>query len=384
LKKNAENTSCVFSDAIDTNALLWNSSLQGNTYQLLRPIKSYWADSETTNFQAQEKTRQAAPFTPSSRFAVGRPPSETESMNTHYSFAPVVITVALLCQPVAGQEQTAAPAVEEATAVVGTPEPEDIAEASLGTRTFIPHTLEVPPFTPPPPPVVKRLPYVRVDASITSLSKNGRTLTLQRGEPSTEPDLPPPPPPPPYVEPRVPTPEEIARRIWHLRHNFNFGATVFDHKISVVNWTDPISLVRYEAVCGFDIGLLAGVGDFVHKGGKYNLFLLHSHFDTTRMRRVASQWNLKIPDVAPGEILITRGDVNDSAAIAPMTVIKEIIEAETPRLLAYQAARQTHAAAAAAWHAANPPIPRDETFILRPHRGSRYLPANKPTQPADQ
>jgi hypothetical protein len=237
-------------------------------------------------------------------------------------------------------------------------------------------------FTPPPPPIVKSLPTVRVEAAVSSLSKNGRTLTLQRGEPSTEPDLPPPPPPPPYLEPRDPTPEEIAKRIWHQRHNLNFGATVFDHKISVITWTDQISLVRYEAVCGFDIGLLAGVGEFVHKGEKYSLFMLHSDFDTTRMRRVASQWNLKIPDVAPGEIRFTRGDIEDSAATAPMTVIKEIIAAETPRLLVHQAAREAHAAASNAWHAANPPIARDETFILRPHRGSRYLPASKPTQPA--
>jgi hypothetical protein len=238
-------------------------------------------------------------------------------------------------------------------------------------------------FTPPPPPVVKRLPAVRVEASVTSLSENNRTLTLQRGEPSTEPDLPPPPPPPPHVEPREPTPEELVNRIWHQRHDFNFGATVFDHKTSLINWTDPISLVRYEAVCGFDIGLLAGVGNFVHKGEEYGLFMMHSHFDTTHLRRVAYHWNLQIPDVAPGEILFTHGDTNDSAAIAPMTVIKEIIAAENPRLLAYQVAREIHAAASAAWHAANPPIPRDETFILRPHRGSRYLPATRPIQTAE-
>jgi hypothetical protein len=28
---------------------------------------------------------------------------------------------------------------------------------------------------------------------------------------------------------------------------------------------------------------------------------------------------------------------------------------------------------AAAWAKAHPPVPRDETFIFRPHRGSRYL-----------
>lgn len=259
---------------------------------------------------------------------------------------------------------------------------DNIADAALGKRTFIPHALKVQPFTPPPAPVVKRLPAIRVDAVVTHRSKNARTITLQRGEASTEPDLPPLPPPPPYVEPQEPTPEEISQRIWQQRHNLNLGATIYDHKISVVNWTDQISLVHYEAVCGFDIGLLAGVGNFVHKGEVYSLFLMHSNCDTTKERQFADQWQPKIPDVAPGEILITRGDVKDTAATAPMTVVNEIIAAEIPRLLPYQAARTTYQTASAAWNAAHPPILRDETFILRPHRGSRYLSSETPKQPA--
>ena len=248
-------------------------------------------------------------------------------------------------------------------------------------RTLIPHPLEVPPFTPPPPPVVKRLPAVRVDSAVTVLSKDAHTLSLQRGEPSTEPDLPPPTPPPPYVEPHEPTAEEKAQRIWQHRHNLNLEATVYDHAISVVNWTDQESLVQYEAVCGFDIGLLAGVGDFVHKGEEYRLFLMHSDFNTAAVRRLASQWDLPIPDVAQDEILITRGDRNAAAATAPITVVKEIIAVEKPRLYRFQAARTAFFKASAAWYAAHPPIPHDETFILRPHRGSRYLPAAKPTEP---
>jgi hypothetical protein len=256
------------------------------------------------------------------------------------------------------------------------------ADASLGKRTFIPHALKVQPFTPPPPPVVKRLPAVRVDAAVAHLSKNSRTLTLHRGEASTEPDLPPPPPAPPYVAPQEPTPEEIAQRIWQHRHDLNLGATIYDHRISVVNWTDQETLVRYEAVCGFDIGLLAGVGGFIHNGEDYGLFLMHSDFDTTWERRLTKDWQLEVPEVAPGEIIITRGELKDAAAIAPMTVVKEIIAAELPRLLAYQAARTTYFAASAAWHAAHTPILRDETFILRPHRGSRYLPGTKSITPA--
>jgi hypothetical protein len=238
------------------------------------------------------------------------------------------------------------------------------------------------PFTPPPPPVVKRLPALRVDAATTHFSKNSRTITIQRGEASTEPDLPPPPPAPPYCKPHAPTPEEIARRIWHHRHNFNLGATIYDHKFSVVNWTDQETLVRYEAVCGFDIGLLAGVGDFIHNGESYSFFLMHSDFDTTWVLRLSRRWQPEVPEVALGEVLITQGDVKDTTATAPMAVIKEIIAAETPRLLRYQAARKTYFAASAAWYAAHPPILRDETFVLRPHRGSHYLSEPKSIEPA--
>ncbi len=138
-------------------------------------------------------------------------------------FLPVSLALLGGLLPLPGQEKT------ESQLNVGIPDPieeesqsepapdlqDDIAaDASPGKRTFIPHALEVQPFTPPPPPVVKRLPAVRVDAAVTHLSKNSRTLTLQRGEASTEPDLPPPPPAPPYVEPHEPTPEEVAQRIW--------------------------------------------------------------------------------------------------------------------------------------------------------------------------
>ncbi len=245
-------------------------------------------------------------------------------------------------------------------------------------RAYIPHSLEVPVFRPPAPPVEKRIPAMRVDSAVTVPTKNSRSLTILRGEASTLPDLPPPPPAPPKVEPRDPTPEEIARRIWHHRHDLNFGATIYDHKISVINWTDQVSLVRYEAVCGFDIGLLAGVGTFVHSGEKYSFSLMHSHYDTTWERRLTRRWKIAVPEVNPGEIRITKGDAEDAIAIAPLTIIKEIIAAETPRLLVYQAKRETYFAASAAWHKANPVQPRDETIWLKPHRGSRYLTNPRP------
>ena len=86
--------------------------------------------------------------------------------------------------------QTEAPASDEpavtdtASEAVPSLPAQDVAATA---RTFIPSSLGVPLFTPPPPPVVKRLPAVRVDAAVTLLSKNARTLTLQRGEASTAP-----------------------------------------------------------------------------------------------------------------------------------------------------------------------------------------------------
>ncbi len=309
----------------------------------------------------------------------------------------VLVAIMVLAAPVRSQEQDgpALPAIEGGPAQPDSPtsgEPaitdtQNEAAPPLGVhqdkaaRTFIPGSLQVPPFTPPVPPPRKVVQPIRIDASVTVPTKNSRTLTIQRGEPSTKPDLPPPPPPPPFVQPTPLTPEQIARQIWERRHNLTLGATIYDHKVSVVNWTDPETLTHYEAVCGFDIGLLAGVGGLVHKGENYRIFLIHSHFSTAAARRLTSQWLPKLPMVAQGQIVVIHGDPTDQVATTPMSVIKDIIAAEEPRLLAFQAARETYFAASAAWHAAHPPIPRDQTFILRPHRGSRYLPATQPTKP---
>lgn len=256
----------------------------------------------------------------------------------------------------------------------------DSNDAEPSIQTFIPSALEVLVFNPPPPPVAKRLPSVRVNAAVTYLSKNNRLLTLQRGEASTEPDLPAPPPPAPVIEPTEPTPEQIERRLWQLRHTFDFGATVYDHKVSEVSWTDRETLVRYEAVCGFDIGLLAGIGSFVHKDESYSFYLMHSDVDTTILRKIPSYYHLKIPQVPEGEILITQGDPTDKIAIIHMSILRDVIALEKPRLLTYQIERKAYFAASAAWEAAHPPIPRDETFILRPHRGSHYLQVTQPAK----
>ena len=87
---------------------------------------------------------------------------------------PILFSIALLAVSPAIAQETAgvAPATGQPFDTVTEPETnpslsDDFDEAPLGNRTFIPHALEVRPFTPPPPPVVKRLPAVRVDAAVS-------------------------------------------------------------------------------------------------------------------------------------------------------------------------------------------------------------------------
>jgi hypothetical protein len=239
-------------------------------------------------------------------------------------------------------------------------------------RTYIPHALEVRPFVPPVPAPPKVLPNVRVDAAVTMKQSNSKTLTILRGEASTLPDIPLPPVVVP-TEPRELTADDLARMKYQRRHNLNYGATVYDHKISQIQWTDTETHESYQAICGFDVGLLAGVGRFVHHEETYGFSLMHGDINTTAIRRIARANAYKIPEVPAGEIYITCGNPDDAEAVAPLFIIKDLIATEKSRLEAFQAARQIYAQESAAWYAAHPPIPKDETFLLRPHRGSRYL-----------
>lgn len=246
-------------------------------------------------------------------------------------------------------------------------------DLETSARTFIPDSLEVPAFNPPAPVVREPLPSIRIDAAATIPSKSGTTLTLQRGEASTLPDIPPPPPPEAASPPHELTAEDHARIAYQRNHSLYLGATVYDHKVSQVQWTNQEAGEIYQAFCGFDIGLLAGIGSFVRDGETYSVFLLHSDFDTTEIPRAFSESLPRIPEIAPGQILITQGDSKNPAAAVPLHYIRDLIAAEKERLLAYQSARIQQQNEAAAWAKAHPPVPRDETFIFRPHRGSRYL-----------
>jgi hypothetical protein len=236
--------------------------------------------------------------------------------------------------------------------------------------TYITDSLEVRKFTPPAPPVQKELLQIRIDFSVTVPSEKSRTLTIQRGEASTAADIPPPVKLAPSNPPRELTSDELAELKWHRQHSIHLGATIYDHKTSQVHWTDQETGKTYQAWCGFDVSLLAGLGGFVHKGESYQLLLMHSSVDSGRFHRIAGK-NLDIPEISPGQILVTQGNTSD--ALGTLQVVQEVIAAEKERLLAYQSGRTQYQREAAEWERAYPTIPRNETFILRPHRGSRYL-----------
>jgi len=247
-------------------------------------------------------------------------------------------------------------------------------------RTYIPDTLAVPEFTPPPPAVPKELPHIRIDSSVTVPSENAdTTITLQRGEPSIVPDLPPPAKPAPSPPPRELTAAELAELKWQRQHTLNLGATIYDHKTSQIHWTDQETGKSYQAWCGFDVSLLAGLGNFVHKGESYQFMLMHSSVDTEKFNKIANK-DLAIPEISAGQILVTHGNAADPAAIAPIRVIQVVITSEKERLVAYQSAREKYQQESAEWQKAHPPVPRNETFILRPHRGSRYLAGDQTEQ----
>ncbi len=249
--------------------------------------------------------------------------------------------------------------------------------AASDSRTYIPHTLEVPDFVPPAPPVEKKVPAMRVDSSVTVPTKSSRTLTIIRGEASTLPDLPLPVVSKPQAA-RELTPEQIERaRIWR-RHQLNLGATIYDHKFSQVRWQHSDTGESYEVLCGFDVGLLAGTGGFIHQGESYTLMLMHSDCDTSQSRQFTKKWLPDFSGVAVDSILVMKGNPDDPIGMASITVVRDIITREKSRLIPYQEARRKYMLASAEWDKAHPVVPRDETYWLKPHRGSRYLANPRP------
>ena len=251
------------------------------------------------------------------------------------------------------------------------------------TRTFIPTALEVPDFIPPAPPVEKTIPAMRVDSAVTVPAAHSRTLTMLRGEASTLPDI----PEPVVVKQRPPrqlTAEELARQAEHRRSRLNFSAEVYENGVSIIRWQHPDTEEFYEAVCGFDVNLLTGIGQFTSAGKTYQLSFIPPGVRPTTRSRFSKLPVSKPPEAAPDTINITRGNANDPVGTATVTLLRDLIATEKSRLIIYQEERAIYQQAAAAWQKSHAIPPRDETIWFRPHRGSRYLTNPTPEKGIDQ
>ncbi len=250
-------------------------------------------------------------------------------------------------------------------------------------RTFIPDSLEVPVFVPPAPPVEKQVPAMRVDDTVSVPTAAGHTLTVLRGEASTLPDI----PAPVVMEQRPPrelTAEELARRTEARRLRLHFSAQVHPNGVSVIRWQHPDTEEPYEAICGFDVNLLAGLGRFSSDGKIYQLDFIPPGVVPTDRRPFPKLPAPTPPEAAPDTVTPTPGHADDPIGTATARLLPDLTASEKSRLPDYQEKRAAWQQAAIAWEKAHPIHPRDGTLWLRPHRGSRYLPSPAPEQGGDR
>lgn len=218
---------------------------------------------------------------------------------------------------------------------------------------------------------------MRVDAVVTAPSETNHTLTILRGEASTLPDLP--VPQDSKTQPRLQlAPEKAAKIETEENHTLQLGAIIYDHRVSRVHWQRADTGEAYEALCGFDISLLQGIGQFTQDGETYYLILFPSCVETAERSSDAERLNPDLAEVPRGSITYLKGNPNNPGGTATITLIRDLIANENSRLTVYQADRLRYQQAAGTWKKDHPPVPRDETIWLRPHRGSHYLPDTAP------
>jgi hypothetical protein len=237
-------------------------------------------------------------------------------------------------------------------AAKGVPKPEPITqELAIPSNIFVP---SLPP---------KEVPAMKVEA-VTKRVLATHQFTILRSEPSTLPDIPKPPPPKPYAN--RPAGEGIPL--------LSIGATVYDHRLSLVRWHDPKTKIWTEAWCAWDISLLAPL-QRVKVGDQSRMFFLHSsHVDTAKESKLRKSVDLpEMPDLqANGFSVIKGGDHNGDTQLI-LASLRDFHVTHSQRLSLIRKAQKEYLAAAAAWHKANPPRPQNHTIWLKPHRGSRYL-----------
>lgn len=213
------------------------------------------------------------------------------------------------------------------------------------------------------PPPSKKVPVIKVEATTTRRLPTHQ-ITVLRGEASILPDISPPPKPKPFVQGPIGEPHYLL----------SFGATVYDHGISHVRWFDPRTEKHFEAWCGWDWTLLSPMPKFVLGERVSSFNLTTSNTDTALARRFGHEFKIpKHPELTENAFSITKGDENDPEALKMLTAIGGFYFKHKERLNQIRQASEEYQAAAAAWHAANPPKAQSHTFWLKPHRGSRYL-----------
>ena len=236
-------------------------------------------------------------------------------------------------------------------------------EAAQQVEADIERLLPIPSteFVPPTPP--KEVPAIKVEAATTRTLPTHQ-ITVLRGETSTLPDIPAPPKPKTFGQGPVGEPQYLL----------SFGSAVYDHRISHVRWFDPRTEKHFEAWCGWDWTLLSPMPEIVLGERVSSFHLMASNIDTAAMRRFGHEFEMPDhPELIEGAFSITEGDVNDPEALKALVAIRDFYFKHQERLAEIRQAREEYQAAAAAWHAANPPKPESHTFWLKPHRGSRYL-----------
>lgn len=235
--------------------------------------------------------------------------------------------------------------------------------------TYIPETLEVPAFV-PPPPFVPKVPLADAEATIILRDESGLATTLQRGQASMAPDIPEPEPvsePAPVLRER-PLPQIIT---------INMSGVIYDHHVSVVTWRHPVTEQAYQAVLGFDVGLLSPIGEFVRDGVTHRSFLQFSNFATiglpkrqpTARRRPVSP----VPEIVPDGYRILQGDPTDTIGIQPLLALRDLFLAEKPRLQKLSEDLAVYRQESQAWADAHPAPTEAPVFWFKPHRNSRYL-----------
>ena len=247
--------------------------------------------------------------------------------------------------------------------------------AAVGT--YIPDSLEVPTFTPPPPGIPK-VPLTDAEATIVLRDDSGLTTTLQRGQASMAPDLP--APEPVSESPSPPLEHSITQIV-----SINMGGTIYDHRVSVVHWQHPVSLQPYQAIIGFDMGLLTPIGQFIRNGVTHQSHLLFSNQDTHGpvARRAAAHGRppIQVPEIALDSYRIIEGDPADQIGIQPLIALRDLYLAEKPRLQKLNADLAEYRQDAQAWTDAHPAPVEAPVFWFKPHRNSRYLtPEDKDNQ----